>query len=63
MHTYSSPTAFTAFTTFNGQTIPEPSQESHALMWHACRGSGLSWNGGEKQGHKGNFLALTWHSL
>ena len=61
MHTYSSPTAFT---TFNGQTIPEPSQESHALMWHACKGQWfvLEWRG-EKQGHKGNFLAVMCHSL
>jgi len=47
MHTYSSPIAFIAFRAFNGQTIPEPSQESHALMWHACRGQWfvLEWRG------------------
>jgi len=26
-------------------------------------GSALSWHGGEKQGHNGNFLGLMWHSL
>ena len=25
----------------HGQTIPEPSQESHAFMWHACRATVL----------------------